>query len=114
MLIMVPAGTGNVIVSPVSFPALRVVSSALYFGVTGAWDNRQRKSAAVPKSAQPQLTTGNILNVSYIVLRRYEFSHRDGYSDIAQGYVRHYPVKFRDVFESLRTQLAPGISNDVI
>ena len=64
----------NVIASPVSFPTLRAVSSALYFGVTGAWDYRQRKSAAVSKSVEPQPTTGNILNVSYIVLRRWIFS----------------------------------------
>ena len=65
-----PSRDRDVVVSPVSFPTLRVVSSALYFGVKAARDNRQRRSVAVPKSFKPQLTTGNILNVSYIVLHR--------------------------------------------
>ena len=34
-------GTGNVIVSPLSFPTLRVVSSVLYFGIRDIWDYRQ-------------------------------------------------------------------------
>jgi len=70
-----PAGIGKTVVSPASFPMARVVSSALYFTMAGAW-NHQRKIMATLRSARPQLTTGNILMVSYNVLHRWKLTIR--------------------------------------
>lgn len=53
MLIVVLAETGNVIVSPASFPTPRTVPPVLHFGGTGVWNIRQRKYEALLKSFQP-------------------------------------------------------------